>query len=298
MSKVTIYEQACKQVIGFEKIGEEFMRKLVIANKSRSTHENYLRQMSKLAIYYQRTPLELSISELEEYLFHLIQQGTDSLSAFKHLVYGLRKLYELFGEEELGLALPSIKKSQALPVVLSNQEVKRILQSMDRIADKVMFGLIYDTGLRITELTNLLIGDIDLDRGQVHVRKSKNKKDRYITMSGIAVRGIKKHLTLNNPQSYVFESPTRKGIPISVTQIRRLLKKAVEKCDIKKQICVHTLRHTYATHQLEAGQNIMTVKDSMGHCDIRTTLVYLHIAQLNTVNKFGCLETLYQKNSG
>lgn len=295
MSKNTIYLEACNKVVGFRTIGEEFIRKLVIEDRARSTHENYLRQMSKLALHYERTPLELDIGELEEYLYFLIQKGSNSLSAFKHLVCGLRKLYLLFDKEELHLSLPSINRPKQLPVVLSTQEVKRLLKAPERIWEKVMFGLVYDTGLRITELTNLLIGDIDLDRGQVHVRLSKNKKDRYISMSSHTVRGIKKHLALNSPLDYLFESPTRKGIPISKTRIRLLLKSAVEKAGIKKQVCVHTLRHTYATHQLEAGQNIMIVKESLGHADIRTTLMYLHIAQLDPVKKFGCMEMLYKK---
>lgn len=295
MSKNTIYSEACNKVVGFQTMGEEFIRKLVIEDRARSTHENYLRQMSKLALHFERTPLELDIGELEEYLYFLIQKGSNSLSAFKHLVCGLRKLYLLFDKEELHLSLPSINRPKQLPVVLSTQEVKRLLKAPERIWEKVMFGLIYDTGLRINELTNLLIGDVDLDRGQVHVRLSKNKKDRYITMSLHTVRGIKKHIALNSPLDYLFESPTRKGIPVSKTRIRLLLKSAVEKAEIKKQVCVHTLRHTYATHQLEAGQNIMLVKESLGHADIRTTLMYLHIAQLDPVKKFGCMEMLYKK---
>lgn len=298
MSKITIYSKACNKVAGFQQMGEEFIRKLVINNKAKSTHENYLRQMSKLSLYYNRTPLELEIGELEEYLYLLIQRDTDSLSSFKHLVYGLRKLYQLFDKEELHLALPSIKRPDKLPVVLSKQEVKRLLKAPERILEKVMFALTYDTGIRIDELTNLLISDVDLDRGQVRVHRSKNKKDRYITMSSHATRGVKKHLALNDPKDYLFESPTRKGMPISKTRIRTLLKEAVEKAGIKKDVCVHTLRHTYATHQLEAGQNIMVLKESLGHVDIRTTLIYLHIAQLDPVRKFGCMEPLYVKCDG
>lgn len=293
MSKSTIYYEACNKVVGFQQMGDEFIRKLVINGRSKSTHENYLRQMAKLAMYYNRMPLDIETDELEEYLFHLIQKDTDALSSFKHLVYGLRKLYVLFGKDELHLALPSIKRSNKLPVVLSKQEVKSLLKAPEHIREKVMFGLVYDTGIRIDELTNLLISDVDLDRGQVHVRQSKNKKDRYITMSFHAVRGVKKLIALYSPKDYLYESPKRKGIPISKTRIRTLFKEAVEKARIKKDVSVHTLRHTYATHQLEAGQNIVTVKESMGHSNITTTLIYLHIAQLDTVKKFGCLEALY-----
>lgn len=299
MSKNTIYSKACKEVAGFERMGETFMRKLVIEDKARSTHENYLRQLSKLALHFKRTPLELKLSELEEYLYILMQSNTThSLSSFKHLVYGLRKLYHLFDKEELELSLPAMNRPKKVPVVLSHQEMKRILHAPERLLEKVLFGFIYDTGLRIDELTNLRVGDVDLDRGQVHILQSKNKKGRYITMSPHAIRGIKKHLALHNPAVYLFESPTRKGLPICKSRIRRKLHDAVNKAGIKKQVCVHTLRHTYATHQLEAGQNIMNVKEAMGHGDIRTTLIYLHIAQLETTGRFGCMDALYPDKHG
>lgn len=298
MSKITIYSEACNKVVGFHAMGEEFIRKLVINNKARSTHENYLRQMSKLALYYNKTPLELQIDELEEYLYHLVQKDTDSMSSFKHLVYGLRKLYLLFGKEELQLSLPPINRPRKLPVVLSRQEVKRLLKACGRMREKVMFALTYDTGIRLSELSNLLITDVDLDRKQLHVRRSKNKKQRYIIISEHMVRGIKKHLALNNPQVYLFENPARKGMPISHTRIRMLLKEALVKAGIKKQVSVHSLRHTYATHQLEAGQNIMLVKEAMGHSNIQNTLLYLHIAQIDPINKFGCVDALYGSKNG
>lgn len=296
MSKSTIYLEACNKIAGFRAMGDEFTRKLVINNKAKSTHENYLRQMSKLALFYQRTPLEIEIGELEEYLYHLIQKGTDSMSSFKHLVYGLRKLYQLFDKEKLQLALPSIKQPCKLPVVLSKQEMIRLLKAPNKIMEKVLLALTYDTGMRIDELTNLLISNVDLDRRQIHICQSKNKKDRYVPISSHTVRGIKKHITLNAPRDYLFESSQRKGMPISKTRIRTMLKEAVEKAGIKKNVCVHTLRHTYATHQLEAGQNIMMVKQALGHGDIRTTLIYLHIAQLNPKKIFGCMDSLYAKD--
>jgi len=246
MSKVTIFEQACNNVAGFETMGEHFMRQLVINGKSESTHENYLRQMAKLALHHGKSPLELELIELEEYLYFLVQKDTSgSQSAYKHLVYGLRKLYLLYDKEALHVGLPQIPNSKALPIVLSAEEVKALLCAFEDMNYRVMFGLAYDIGVRISELINLLIADVDLDRKMVHVRKSKYKKDRYIVLSGHMVRGIIKHLTLNNPNTYLFEHPMRKGIPMSTTTIRNKLKAAKEKTGIKKSVCVHTFRHTY-----------------------------------------------------
>lgn len=294
MSKVTIYQQACNEVDGFQEMGETFMRRLVIEGRSKSTHENYLRQFAKLALHYKRIPLKLETTDLEEYLYFLIQTDTASQSSFKHLIYGLRKLFLLFDKEELHVCLPQINRSKKLPVVLSLTEVKRLLKSPRNLRERVLFGFAYDTGLRISELTNLLISDVDLDRKQVHVRESKYKKDRYVTFSDMTASGITKHLTLNQPKLYLFEHPDRKGIPISKTHIRRLLKEALQQANIQKKVSVHTLRHTYATHQLEAGQNIVSLKESMGHAHIETTLIYLHIAKINPVGQFGCLEKLYE----
>lgn len=294
MSKVTIYQDACNKVEGFQEMSETFMRRLVIEGKSRSTHENYLRQMGKLSLHYGRTPLMLETSEVEEYLFFLIRTDSSSQSSFKHLVYGLRKLYLLFGKEDLHVCLPEINRPKKLPVVLSHPEMKRLLKAPRNLRERVLFGLAYDTGLRISELTNLLISDVDLDRKRVHVRQSKYKKDRYITISEHAARGIEKHLTLNRPKLYLFDHADRKGIPLSKTRIRTLLKEAVEKSGIQKEVSVHTLRHTFATHQLEAGQNIVSLKEALGHAYIETTLVYLHIAKVDPVGQFGCLEKLYE----
>ena len=295
MSKVTIYSQACNKVVGFQQMSEEFVRKLVINGKSKSTHQNYIRQIAKLAIYYQRLPLDLEVDELEEYLFYLIQRDTDALSSYKHLVYGLRKLYQLFGKEELELSLPSIKRPNVIPIVLSAKEVKELLKAPAHIRERIMFGLTYDTGLRISELVSLQIADVDLDRKLVYIRQSKGQKDRHIPMSSHSVRGIRKHLAINNPKVYLFENIKRKGMPISKTSVRSLFKEILNNTSIKKKSTPHTLRHTYATHQLEAGQNIIVLMRLLGHATLQATLIYLQTSQIDDNKKVGCLEYLYSK---
>jgi len=278
-------------------MSEEFIRKMVINGKSRSTHQNYIRQMAKLALYYERLPLDLEVDEVEEYLYYLIERDTDALSSYKHLVYGLRKLYQLFGKEELELSLPKINRPSKLPVVLSVQEVKILLKAPVHIREKVMFALTYDTGMRIGELTNLLIQSVDLDRAVIHIRQSKNKKDRYLPISSHSIRGIKKHITINSPKVYLFENQNRKGMPISKTRVRILLKEALSMTNIKKEISMHSLRHSFATHQLEAGQNIMVLKNLLGHANIQTTLVCLHIAHIEMEKAIACLDLLYGKSN-
>lgn len=270
-----------------------FYHRLVIDGKSKSTHQNYLRQISKLALFYQKSPLEITPIELEEYLFHLIENDTPSQSSFKHLIFGLRKMYALFEKEELLIKLPKLNRDKKLPVVLSTTEIKRLLCAPNNLYQRVLFGVIYDTGMRISEVTSLLISDVDFERKQVHIRLAKGKKDRYVALSSHAVRGLKKHLKLNEPRDYVFEQVQRKGIPIGVGTIRKLLKVAVQTAGIIKSVCVHTLRHSYATHQLEAGKSIVALQLALGHAFVQTTMMYLHIAQLQEKKSAGCLDLLY-----
>ena len=295
MSKLTIYQEACNKVAGFQQMGEHFLRTLVINGKSRSTHENYLRQMAKLALHCNKSPLKLEPIELEEYLYHIMQSGktTSSMSEFKHLVYGLRKLYLLHGLDTMHIKLPTMPHSKALPVVLSHGEVKRLLNTPKQLWERVLYAMAYDTGMRISELVAIRISDIDLERKQVHIRQSKFKKDRYVELSTHMVRGIEKHLRLNAPKDFLFNHPQRKGIPISKTGIRLRLKETLKQAGIKKAVCMHTFRHTFATHQLEAGQNIVSVKEAMGHALLSATMIYLNIARLKANNVSGCLDNLY-----
>lgn len=295
MSKLTIYQEACNKVAGFQEMGEHFLRTLVINGKSKSTHENYLRQIGKLALHCSKSPLKLEPVELEEYLYQLMQTGktTTSMSEFKHLVYGLRKLYLLHGLDTMHIKLPTIAHSKALPVVLSHGEVKRLLNAPKHLWERVLYALAYDTGMRISELVDVRISDIDLERKQVHIRESKFKKDRYVDLSSHMVRGIQKHLRVNAPKDFLFSHPQRKGIPISKTSIRLKLKEALKQAGIKKSVCMHTFRHTFATHQLEAGQNIVSVKEAMGHALLSATMIYLNIARLTANNVCGCLDNLY-----
>lgn len=290
----TYYDEARRKVEGFEKMATQFMQRLVIEGKSKSTHENYIRQMAKMSLHCGHTPLEMEPDEIESYLYYLVNRDTDSQSSFKHLVYGLRKLYKLFEMDDLYLNLPSIKRPGNLPVVFSCQEVKRVLKSPKLLRDRLLLGLTYDAGLRISEVVMLLIEDVDLERKQVFVRQSKNKKDRYVTISSHIVRGITNYLKIDKPRKFLFErSNQNKGVPLSRTRVRMIMKEAMKVAGITKQGCVHTLRHSYATHQLEAGQSIYGVMKLLGHADIKNTEVYLHIARLPERSFFGALDKLY-----
>jgi integrase/recombinase XerD len=297
MSRKSYLEQACQAVPEFKTISFQFLRKYTIAGKSESCTRNYLMQISKMVLHFKCSPLELSIDQLEEYLYYIREHETPSLSSFKHLVYGLRTMFSIFKNEDLLLSLPSIAGSKALPVVFSQQEIIQILKTPKLLKHRVLFAVIYDCGLRISEVINLKITDIDFDRHKVHIRQSKHKKDRYVPVSAIALRGLGSYLSTTRPKEWLFNGK-RRGDQMSREGVRHAFRSVIEKAGIKKDACIHTLRHSYATHLLEMGLDIVSVKNQMGHAEIRATMMYLHIARSNPQAGFSPMEKLYSHANG
>lgn len=297
MSRKSYLEQACQAVPEFKTISENFLRKYTIAGKSDSCTRNYLMQISKMVLHFKCSPLDLSIDQLEEYLYYIRQHETPSLSSFKHLVYGLRTMFSMFKNEKLLLSLPSIASSKALPVVFSQQEIKLILKTPKLLKHRVLFAIIYDCGLRISEVINLKISDVDFNRRQVHIRQSKHKKDRYVPVSPIVLRGLASYIDTTQPKEWLFNGK-RRGDQISREGIRHAFRAAIRKTGINKNVCVHTLRHSYATHLLEMGLDIVSVKNQLGHAEIATTMMYLHIAKSNPLAGFSPMEKLYSHANG
>lgn len=294
MSRKSYLEQACVAVPEFKTISDSFLRKYTIAGKSSSCINNYLMQISKMVLYLKQSPLDVSVDQIEEYLYYTHQHKTPSMSSYKHLVYGLRSMYIMFKNEKLLISLPAIAHSKSLPVVLSQDEIKQILKSPKLLKHRLLFAVIYDCGLRISEVVNLEIKDIDFDRQTVHVRESKHKKDRYVPISTMTLDGLIKYMDTSNPKHWLFNGKIR-GKQISRGGIRHAFRSAVKKTDIIKEICIHTLRHSYATHLLEMGLDIVSVKNQLGHAEISTTMMYLHIAKSNPTIGFSPMQKLYLK---
>jgi site-specific recombinase XerD len=202
------------------------------------------------------------------------------------------------------LHLPEIKKSTKLPDVLSKQEVWAMLKACTLLKHKVLIGLLYGCGLRCLEVRSIRLQDLDFDRRQLKVVQGKGKKDRYVPLSEHLIRGLKKFISAEKPQEYLFGGVNivdRAGGDFdsrySQKGVQWAVKEASKKAGIKKDVHVHTLRHTCATHLLEDGLDIVSVKNFLGHENIETTMIYLHVAQLNTRPVFSPLDTLFESCS-
>lgn len=253
--------------------------------------------MAHIALHYKQSPEKLSVEEVQDYLYYCQKlHKTPSESFFKHTIYGLRAAYKVMGMEVKRVALPQIKRDIKLPIVLSQAEVKRLLKAPKYLKHRLIIGMLYGCGLRSYELCNLKLSDVDFDRKTVFIPKKKGKVDRYVPLSNHLIRGLKKYIKTESPQIYLFNSQVPKdGSPRGLTTngIRWVIKENRSKIGSSKKITAHTLRHTFATHLLEYGVDIVSLKELLGHAHIEMTLTYLHVANLPSSSKFSPLDKLY-----
>ena len=293
LSGKTMIKRATAMVPAFKEHLNKFEQQVVLGSYSESTLFNYARAVAGLVLHFGKSPLDLDDEEISSYIHGLRLQDTKSQTHFKHLVYGLRFFFRMYDREVQALKLPSIKEPRRLPVVLSREELKRLFIAPSRQKQRVMFCLVYAAGLRISELSNLRISDIDFDRKQIRIRQSKGNKDRYVILSDYAARGIKKHIQGAKPRIWLFNG-REKGTPISHSAIQQSFGLAVKKAGIVKDVSVHTLRHSFATHMLEDGVDIVTIKEQLGHADLRATMLYLHVAKIPRSEVRSPLDILYE----
>ena len=260
--------------------------------------------MASISLHFGRIPTELDPEDLLEYLFLLQKRSkTPSQTYFKFTVYGLRFLLKTEGLPYEYLHLPSIKHEKKLPVVLSKQEVWQMLNSCTLLKHRILIGLLYGCGLRCMEARNVRLCDLDFDRQQLKVVQGKGKKDRYVPLSEHLIRGLKKYIEAEKPQDFLFNGQPngRAGGDFDSRYSQRgvqwAVKEVAKAAGVQKEVHTHTLRHSYATHLLEDGMDIITLKNLLGHENIETTLDYLQIAQLESQRIFSPLDTLFEQCS-
>lgn len=293
----TLLNQAKSNVVGFREAYSKFIERVTIDQCSASLISNYSRSIATIALHFNRVPHQISVDEINSYLYSITVHEKLSISYFKQAVYGLRHWFRVFGMEEKAIAMPSIKKEETLPVVLSQQECKELFKAPRLLKHKFLLAFAYAGGLRMNELRMLKIADVDLHRKKVHIRKGKGKKDRYAVLSNYLADRFNQYLTEVKPQVYLFEGLTP-GQPMGERSIQYIINEALQKTTIKKAASMHTLRHSFATHLLEDGLNIQTIQTLLGHKDLRTTLVYLHVAQIKPTLGHSPLDTLYNIKHG
>ena len=290
---LTIVEQAIIAVPGFEQVLKKLDQQVALRGQSQSTLNNYIRRIAKISLHFGRLPEEIDEDEINEYLVALARDPkSPSRSSFKHMVYGLRYYYRLLGMNKKAIALPALKADTKLPIILNRAELKELFEVPKLLKHRIVLTLIYSAGLRGQEVINLKISDIDFERKTIHIRQSKYKKDRIVPLAKAMAIGLRKYLSAENPHIWLFNGKEADG-RYSIKGLSWVFRENMKKTSISKEVSLHSLRHSYATHLLEDGLNIVTLKELLGHSNIVTTMIYLHVAQCELIKAHSPLDSLY-----
>ncbi len=258
---------------------DKMIRDMQLRNFSPSTQESYVHAVNCLVKYYKKSPLEIGQQEIENYILYMRNDKGLSWNTCNVAISGIKFIYNVTLEDKaLNYRMPEKKTIKRLPIVYSLNEVKQILYAHQNVKHRVLLMVTYSGGLRASETLNLKLGDIDSERMMIRIQQGKGNKDRYTLLSRTCLNELKYYYRDYKPQNWLFPSPyTNK--PIDRSSLDKIFKRAKKKVNIKKKGGVHGLRHSFATHLLESGTDIHTIQKLLGHKDISTTSIYLHVAR-------------------
>lgn len=225
---------------------------------------------------------EISARTVEQFNYEFIAAPGKSISYHNQAITALKQYFNYCNIDLIIGELERPRKEKKLPIILSMDEVRRIIDCATNLKHKTMLSLIYSGGFRISEVLSLKLLDIDSKRMLIHVRSAKGKKDRYTLLSNKALLLLREYYAIYRPKQYVFEGLN--GNQFSPRGAQEILKKAAERAGIKKRITLHSLRHSFATHLLENGTDIRYIQTLLGHSSPKTTMIYTHVSEASVQN--------------
>ena len=259
---------------------------------SQSTIQTYTIFVADFINFHTKTPLEeLTNRDVELFIETVFIERNYSVSSQRQFISALKIFTVFYPQIKINnLSLERPKKSRLLPNVLSQEEVLRIIQLTKNLKHRAIIVLLYSSGLRIGEVTGLLLKNIDILRKQIKVEGGKGRKDRFVVLATSYLPLLHNYLTTFKPALYFIEGPT--GKKYSESSIRKFLFKSVQKAGISKKVTPHTLRHSYATHLLENGVGLRHIQELLGHAKPETTMIYTHVAKKDLLDIQSPLDTI------
>lgn len=266
----------------------ELRNKMIIDMELRGfslkTIKNYTNHVSNFTKFYNKSPELLDEKEIRDYLHYCITEKKLSEGTVNYINASLKFFYTKTLNKQWNIDnLARVKERRRLPVVLSPQEIKAIFDATQHIKYKAIFMTIYSAGLRISEACNLKITDIDSKNMQIFIRQGKGKKDRYSILSKSNLQILREYWKIYKPKEYLFSGRYRTDA-ISARSVQKVLVESLKNAKISKNATVHTLRHSFATHLLDAGTDICYIQRLLGHTRITTTTIYLHLRRMDLLN--------------
>ncbi|MPQ33925.1 integrase [Clostridium estertheticum] len=256
------------------------------------TIKNHINNVSNFAKFYNKSPELLREKEIRDYLHYCITGKKLSEGSVNGINSSLKFFYTKTLNRYWNMdKIARIKEPKRLPAVLSPEEVKSVFEVTENLKHKVILMTVYSAGLRVSEVYNLKITDIDSKNMQILIREGKGKKDRYSLLSKANLKILREYWRRYHPTEYLFSGNGRTD-SISPRSVQKMLEKSIKKTKITKHVTVHTLRHSFATHLLDAGTDICYIQRLLGHSRITTTTIYLHLRRMDLLNIKSPLDTI------
>jgi len=268
----------------FRECPTAYREKLVIKRYSASTMKTYLNCFKEFINHYATIELsDITEEHIKQYLLYLVEERKVSSSYQNQMVNAIKFYYEqVLGKERKFYYIDRPFKEQKLPTVLNIDEVKKIILQIENTKHRCLILMLYSAGLRISELIDLKVADIDSKRMLIHVKSAKGQKDRMTLLSEKVLLYLRKYFLMYRPKEYLFEG--QEGGRYSTRSVQNIFQKACEKAGIKKKASLHTLRHSFATHLLENGTDLRYIQVLLGHSSSKTTEIYTHITRKGMEN--------------
>lgn len=279
---------------------QKFIQQLTLKAYSSSTIKTYKSEMMTFLQTLQQVSAEtMSTQRIKDYLQYCFTTLKLSEATLHSRMNALKFYYEqVLHKEKFFWEIPRPKRPLQLPKLLNEEELRKLFNALTNKKHKAMLFAAYSAGLRVSEIVNLKIEDIDSKRMQIFIQRAKGKKDRYVNLSPILLDILRKYISEYSPKpkKYLFESEqTFTAYPTRTVQ--QIFGNAKQKAGIRKEVGIHSLRHSFATHLLDKGTDIRYIKDLLGHFNIKTTERYLHVSKQKLVNIISPLDDLVSKEA-
>lgn len=259
----------------------KFRQEMKLKGFSQKTVKSYLYYITNFSRFTNKKLREVSNRDIRGYLENLVDQKKAQSTI--NTAYSALKLYfEKNLKRKFFINIPRVKKSQKLPQVLTKREIRKILKVVNNVKHKLILAMIYSAGLRVSELPNVKVKDLDLENKLIKIRQGKGGKDRMSIVSEDLAGVLEKYIKNKKIDEYVFES--NRGGKLTERTVQKVFSEALKKSGVKRNASCHSLRHSFATHLLENGTNIRYIQELLGHKRLETTQIYTKVANNNLKN--------------
>lgn len=278
------------------KIMELTEKKLILKSYSLRTIDNYLSELRQFLHHFQDKEVQnLTKSDIEDYIYYLLKNYNISESKQNMAINAIKFYYEtVLDKPRIYYDIQRPKRSKELPGVLSEDDVLRLINAPDNLKHRTILNLIYSAGLRISEAINLRVKDINSQEGFIFIKDAKGKRDRHTLLSDYLLQLLREYYVKYKPAYWLFEGQT--GERYSAKSIQLIYRAAQEKSGIDPWSTPHTLRHSFATHLLENGENLRNIQVLLGHSHSKTTEIYTHVIQVSNKKMKSPLDIIMKKH--